>query len=71
MNTDLDGFNGDPELGKQKEASDSLNLTNEIIISWLGKGELFQTFDEEVKCDINEIKHLLDEEENDEEQSSC
>jgi hypothetical protein len=37
MNTDLDGFNGDPELGKQKEASDSLNLTNEIIISWLGK----------------------------------
>jgi hypothetical protein len=40
------------------------------FLLWLRKGELFQTFDNEIQCDVTEIKQLLnEEEENNEEQS--
>jgi hypothetical protein len=32
-----------------------------MIISWLGRRDLFQTFDEDLKCDVVEIRTLLDE----------
>lgn len=52
---------------KQKEAAESLNLTNEVIISWLEIVNLFQTFDdlESVKdkqADIQAVRQVLDEE---------
>lgn len=31
------------------------------IISWLGEESLVQTFDEDLKCNVDEIRTLLDE----------
>jgi|GEM_PF-6356548 len=58
----------DKELGKQKEALDSLNLTNEIIITWLGTVDMFQTFEDleavkDKRAEIQKTRKLLDDEE--------
>jgi hypothetical protein len=37
-----------------------MNLTNMIIISWLGSESIFQTFDDEAEVDVEQILELLD-----------
>ncbi len=48
---------------KQKGALLSLNL---IIISWLGRQSLFQTFDEDLDFDLVGIREILSEIDSDE-----